>query len=143
MKAVTNFLQLLNENWTLILIIIFMCVGFYNEVIDAVKKFQNASKEEKIKMILAAVNEEILKMMSDAEAYWAEFYKAGDIKRSQVISDVFSRYPILAEYADQAYIIKAIDDMIEAAKPTMDKIFAESEEEEEVDEVVEESGEEE
>ena len=64
----------------------------------------------------------ILKMISDAEVDWQEWSKAGSIKRSQVIKQIYEEYPILTKVVDQDALIKYIDEQIDGALDTLREI---------------------
>lgn len=119
MKSIINLLNWINDNWTYILIIITLVITIWTKV----KKFLSMSKEDKKKEIMRHVKEEILKLMSDAELNWAEFDKSGKIKRSEVINEIYTKYPELSKLKNQDEVIHEIDDLIDSSKGTMDKIF--------------------
>lgn len=108
MEALKNTLNLLNENWSNIVIIIGLLTGLYAKVNSYLKK----NKEERVEAAKKAVKENILKYISDAQIQWREFEDSGAIKRSQVISKVYADYPILKEYINQEELIKYIDELI-------------------------------
>lgn len=108
MEALKNTLNLLNENWSNIVIIIGLLTGLYAKVNSYLKK----NKEERVEAAKKAVKENILKYISDAQIQWREFEDSGAIKRSQVISKVYADYPILKEYLNQEELIKYIDELI-------------------------------
>lgn len=143
MTSIKNTVEFINDNWSMICVCIVILIGLYNKIVRTVKKFTSGNKEDIVKNIVDNLQDEILKMISDAEVYWADYEKSGDIKRSKVIADIFEKYPILAEYVDRQYILDVIDELIEEAKPTMDKIInnIEPEEEPEEEEVEEEASE--
>ena len=122
LDGVRNFLQFINDNWTVITIIIGLIIAIKNKVEDYLKK----SDEEKIAIAKAQIKETMLKLVSDAECDYLEWLKAGGIKRSQVIEEIFTMYPILSKVTDQEGLIKWIDAVIDEALKTMRDIFAEN-----------------
>ena len=62
-------------------------------------------------------------MITDAENDYAEWNKAGSIKRSQVIAQIYAKYPILAKMADQETVINFIDDEIDGALKNLRNIM--------------------
>lgn len=115
LDAIKNFLQFINDNWTVILIILGLIVG----IIKKVKDFMGKSEEEQIEIAKKQIKEAILKMITDAEMDYAEWKEAGAIKRSQVIKEIFEEFPILEKVADQEALIAWIDEMIDEALETL------------------------
>lgn len=120
--GVQNFLQYINDNWTAIVIIIGLAMALTKKI----KDFFSKSNEEKIAIAKNQVKEIILKLVTDAEMDYLEWVKAGGIKRSQVIEQIFSMYPILSEVVDQESLIEWIDAVIDEALKTMREIFEEN-----------------
>lgn len=71
----------------------------------------------------------MLKLITDAEVDYESWNKAGSIKRSQVIKQIFTDYPILAKVTDQQTVIEWIDKTINDALKELRKIVAENQEE--------------
>ena len=67
----------------------------------------------------------MLKYVTDAEEDYANWVKAGEIKRSQVISQIYADYPILSKIVAQDDLIAWIDQTIDDALKTMRKIIEE------------------
>ena len=65
----------------------------------------------------------MLKMISDAEANYADWNKAGEIKRSQVIKEIYERYPILSKAINQEEMIAWIDNEIDNSLKTLREII--------------------
>lgn len=118
LKGIENFLYLINENWTTIMVII----GLGLAIGKKAKDFFLKSDEEKIEIAKTQINETILKMITEAELDYEAWNKAGSIKRSQVIEEVFGKYPILSKVADQKELIKWIDDEIDNALETLREV---------------------
>ena len=126
MSNVLNFikdvLEAANNYWTLVVVIIGLSIALYEKI----KKYLQTSKEEKIEMAKAALKENLLKYMADAEIEWSSYEKSGEIKRAQVISKIYEDYPILKEYINQEELIKYIDDEINKLKETVDKVITDA-----------------
>lgn len=122
LQGIQNFLEIINENWTTIIVIIGLAIGTMNRI----KKYINLTDDEKIEIAKTQISETILKLISDAESDYSEWKKAGSIKRSQVIEDIFIKYPILSKVADQAEIVKWLDDEIDNALETLREIIEEN-----------------
>ena len=97
----------------------YMVSKFYTDYI----KFKSLSSEDKIKVILRIVKAEILKYMSDAEVEWKDYEKSGIIKKSQVISKIYEKYPTLADYVDQEWLICQIEKIIEDNMNNMNSVL--------------------
>lgn len=122
LNGIKNFLELIEENWTVIVVIIGLAIAIAKKVKDYLGK----SDEEKIEIAKQQIQEIILKLISDAEVDYEEWKKAGSIKRSQVIEEIFIEYPILSKAVDQEELIKWIDEIIDEALVTLREIVAEN-----------------
>lgn len=122
LNGIKNFLELIEANWTVIVVIIGLAIGIAKKVKDYLGK----SNEEKIEIAKQQIQEIILKLISDAEVDYEEWKKAGSIKRSQVIEEIFIEYPILSKAVDQEELIKWIDYIIDEALVTLREIVAEN-----------------
>lgn len=120
LTGLKNFLQLINDNWTTIIVIIGLAIGLYKRI----TRYVNLTDDEKIEIAKNQISEVILKLISDAEVDYVEWNKAGSIKRAQVIEDIFDKYPILSKVADQQELISWIDDEIDCALETLREIIA-------------------
>lgn len=70
-------------------------------------------KEANIDQILEIVKASVLKLMTDAEIDFSSYKKAGEIKKSQVINNIYKQFPILTKYKDQETLQAEISDIIE------------------------------
>ena len=70
-------------------------------------------KEANINQILEVVRASVLKLMTDAEIDFSSYKKAGEIKKSQVINNIYKQFPILTKYKDQETLQAEISDIIE------------------------------
>ena len=84
LNGIKNFLQIINDNWTLITVIIGLAIGVYQKI----KAYAQKSDAEKIAIAKKQIRETMLKMVSDAECDYDEWNKSGKIKRSQVIKKI-------------------------------------------------------
>ncbi len=110
-----NCLQFINNNWTMIVIIIGLIIAIAKKIQD----YLNLSNADKITIAKAQISEIILKKISDAEEDYAEWTKAGSIKRSQVINEIFAEYPILSTVTEQNELVAWIDEQIDTALKTL------------------------
>lgn len=120
MQGVQKFLQLLNDNWITILVCLGCVAGIVRKTVD----FFSKSDDEKIKIAKSQIQETILKMISDAEWEWEDWNAAGSIKRSQVIEEIYRKYPILSKVKDQAALTEWIDNQIKESLKTLREIVA-------------------
>lgn len=111
LEGIKNFLLLVNDNWTTIIVIIGLVICLVNRI----KKYINLTDDEKVEIAKTQISETILKLISDAEVDYNEWKQAGSIKRSQVIQSIFEKYPILSKVADQKELVMWIDNMIDNA----------------------------
>lgn len=122
LNGIKNFLGLINDNWTAIIVIIGLALALFKKI----QSYMNSSTDEKIAIAKAQLQETILKFITEAELSYEEWNQAGSIKRSQVISEIFEQYPILSRVADQESMIKWIDDEINNSLKTLRKIVKEN-----------------
>lgn len=66
-------------------------------------------------------------MVTEAELDYEEWSKAGSIKRSQVIEQIYEEYPILSKVVDKTALTEWIDATIDTALETLREIVAENE----------------
>lgn len=122
LTGINNFLNFINENWTMIASIITICIVIFQKV----KSYFSLSQEEQIKIAKAQISEVMLMLVTSAECSYLEWQSAGAIKRAEVIDQVFVMYPILSKVTNQEEIIAFIDEAIDEALKTMRKIFEEN-----------------
>ena len=118
LDGVKNFLELVNENWTTIIVIIGLVIAVTKKAINYFSK----SDEEKIAIAKKQIQETMLKLITDAEQDYEEWKQAGSIKRAQVIAELVANYPILSKVTNQEDLIKWIDDTIDEALVTLREI---------------------
>lgn len=120
--AVQNFLQLVNDNWTVIIVIVALLISIGKKA----KEFFSKSDDEKIAIAKKQVQETMLKLITDAEIDWQDYKKSGSVKRAQVIEEIFEKYPVLSKVTDQEALIAWIDETIDDALKTMREVFTEN-----------------
>lgn len=126
LKEIAMFLK---ENWVSIIIIIAVGVTAY----QSGKEFLSKDADERVESIKRVLSETMLKLVTDAENDYKNWVKAGAIKRSEVIAQIFAKYPILESVTDQVTLIGWIDDTIDDALDTLRKILKENQENEETE----------
>lgn len=121
LNGLKNFLQIINDNWTTILVIIGLLIGLLKKIENYISK----SDEEKIEIAKKQIANAILEKITIAEQSYSEWSKAGQIKRSKVIAELYQEYPILSKVVDQAaltaYIDKQIDESLKILRETLEK----------------------
>lgn len=122
LDGVQNFLRLINNNWTSIVVIVALIISISKKTIDLFKKSDN----EKISIAKKQIKETILKHITDAEIEYEEWIKAGDIKRSQVIRKIFEEYPILSKVTNQDELVVWMDKLIDESLDTLREIVAQN-----------------
>lgn len=122
LNGVQNFLALVNDNWTTIMVVIGLAIAVARKARD----YFNKSDDEKIEIAKTQIKETILKMVTEAEIDYEEWNKAGSIKRAQVVNQIYSDYPILSKVIDQQALIAWIDETIDESLTTLREIVAEN-----------------
>lgn len=120
LDGIKNFLQLINDNWTLIICIIGIAMALWRKI----KSYINLSNDEKIEVVKDQISVGILKFITDAEEDYSGWVEAGAIKRSQVIDKIFKEYPILEKVTDRNALIEWLDDQIDNALITLRSVIA-------------------
>lgn len=133
LDGIYNFLNFLNENWTLIcsIVVVALAIGkkaksFFAKSKEEQEAIAKAELEKQIAIAKAQISEIMLRLVTEAEKDYRQWLSAGEIKRSQVINEVFEMYPILSKVTNQEEIIAFLDDAIKEALKTMRKIFEEN-----------------
>ena len=125
LNGVKHLVDFVNDNWTLIVIVIGMVITLINRI----RAFVKMSEEDRINSIKVLIKETLLEKVTNAEIEYEDWIKAGAIKRSQVINEIYEQYPTLYQVVDQEELIKWIDTEIELALKTMRDIFTQNTEE--------------
>lgn len=120
LNGIQVFLQFINDQWTTIMVL----VGLMLAVGKKVKDYISKSNDEKIGIAKAQIQETILKMVTEAEVDYEEWNKAGSIKRSQVITQIYEEYPVLSKITDQKALIEWVDTTIDESLKTLREIVA-------------------
>ena len=115
LNGIQNFLHLVNANWTTILVILGLSVG----IVQKIQDYWTKSDEEKIEIAKAQIKETLLTLVSDAEMDYGEWNKTGSIKRSQVINELFDKYPVLSRALNQKELIQWMDHGIDSSLQTL------------------------
>ena len=123
LNGIKNFLSFINDNWTTILVIIGLALALWKKI----ESYSKLSTDKKIEIAKKQISENILKLITQAEKDYAEWENAGSIKRSEVISEIYKEYPILAKVVNQEELVKWIDEQIDNALPTLREIIKENE----------------
>lgn len=122
LTGIQNFLGIVNENWTTIVVIIGLAIAVGKKAKDYFSK----SDEEKIAIAKKQIQEAMLRMITEAEISYEEWNKAGSIKRSQVIEEIFANYPVLSKVINQDELIEWIDSEIDNALVTLREVIKEN-----------------
>lgn len=125
LTGIHNFLNFINEHWTMIASIVTLCIVIFNKF----KSYFSLSQEKQVEIAKAQINEIMLMLVTKAEVSYSEWVKSGEIKRAEVIDQVFTMYPILSKVSNQQMVIAWIDEAIDNALKTMRKILEENKEE--------------
>lgn len=123
LKGIQNFLEIINNNWTTIMVIIGLLIGFYTKI----KNYMGKTDQQKIEIAKKQIQQTMLKMITTAEEDFKAWNEAGSIKRSQVIKQVYEKYPILSKAINQEQMIAWIDEQINNSLKTLRKIVKENE----------------
>lgn len=133
LDGIYNFLNFLNENWTLICSIVVVALAiakkaqaFFTKSKEEREAIAKAEIENQIAIAKAQISEIMLRLVTEAEQDYLAWISAGEIKRAQVINEVFEMYPILSKVSNQEEIIEFLDGAIKEALKTMRKIFEEN-----------------
>ena len=123
LNGIKNFLSFINDNWTTILVIVGLALALWKKI----ESYSKLSTDKKIETAKKQISENILKLITQAEKDYAEWEKAGSIKRSEVISEIYKEYPILAKVVNQEELVQWIDEQIDNALPTLRDIIKQNE----------------
>ena len=101
-----------------------MIIGLLISIVKKTKAFISSSDDEKVSIAKEQISEIILKLVAEAEVDYEEWNKAGSIKRSQVIKQIYDEYPILSKVVDQQALVAWIDEVINNALKELRTIVA-------------------
>lgn len=118
MKGLQNFLLMLNQHWVEIAVII----GLIVSLVQKIKSYLGKTDEEKMAIAKKQIQQTMLKMITEAEINYDAWNEAGSIKRSQVIEEIYEKYPILSKMLNQEDVIAWIDNEINNSLKTLREI---------------------
>lgn len=122
MNGIINFLTFIDNNWTYIIIIIGLVITLYKKL----KFYIPMTDEEKIELAMESIRSVIEEKVAKAEVEWADYKKTGYIKKSQVISELYTQFPILSKYVNQDELITRIEELIDEALVNINKTINEN-----------------
>ena len=123
LNGIQKFLELINDNWTTIMVIL----GLAAAIAQKAKNYLAKSDDEKIAIAKMHIRETILKLVAEAEMDYEEWDVAGSIKRAQVINQIYEMYPVLSKIVEQPELVAWIDEQIDDALGTLRHIIKENE----------------
>ena len=126
MKGLQNFLLMLNQHWVEIAVII----GLIVSLVQKIKSYLGKTDEEKMAIAKKQIQQTMLKMITEAEINYDAWNEAGSIKRSQVIEEIYEKYPILSKMVNQDSVIAWIDEEINNSLKTLREIVKSNKENE-------------
>lgn len=116
---VNNVVNSLSNSLPTIIIVIAIIIG----VVRMVIQYSKMTKEERVNAALKVIKEELLKLMSDAEIEWEDYKKSGELKKSQVLKEIYSQFPFLVTYIDQDTLVNKLYELIDNEMENMNKII--------------------
>lgn len=128
MEGLKNLLELLNAQWPTISACIILIFALYTKAKKLYIEWQEKTEKEKqaaidlqIANARSVLKDVILGFVSKAEIDWNydSPEKFGVIKRSSVIEEIYSKYPILLQVADKEELLREIDLLIDEALVTV------------------------
>lgn len=123
MNGINNFANLIQGQWTNIVVVIAIIAGLVRSIIT----YYTMNEEQRVQAALKVISEEIMKMMVQAEIQWKDYKKSGELKRSQVIKDIYNQFPFLSRYMDQEKLVQTIYDMIDKQMDNMNELMKKNE----------------
>ena len=118
MNGIQSFLVLLSDNWVSILV----CIGLIIGIVKKTILFFSKSTNEQINIAKIQIEQTMLRLITSTEIDFNDWNKAGSIKRSQVIEEIFIKYPILSKATNQEEVIKWIDSQIDESLKVLREI---------------------
>lgn len=122
MIAIEHFLNYLSENWLTLLV----CIGLTFTLVKMIIRYLSLDTNERIGIAKKQIKEAMLKLITEAEIDFEEWNKSGKIKRSQVITKIYEKYPIISKAILQDDIIAWIDKEIDNSLVTLREIIKEN-----------------
>ena len=109
MNGINVFLNYLSDNWVGILVSIGLAIILGKQIAN----YNKMGKRYQVAIVKQQLQEIMLKLVEEAEMEFSLWEKSGEIKRAQVISEIYKRYPILSKVVEQEEIINWIDMQID------------------------------
>ena len=122
LNGLYNLLDFIEKNWGIIAAIVVTAVSIGKKIIA----FASKNREERLAIAKAQISETMLKWVTKAERNYETWVSAGSVKRSEVIDEIFAKYPVLSQVTNQKEIIDWLDETIDNALKEMRKIFEEN-----------------
>lgn len=122
MNGIENFLGYISENWVAILVLLGLTLALGRMVYNYLK----IDNVEKIEIAKTQIREAMLKLITEAEIDFEQWNKSGKIKRSQVITKIYEKYPILSKAVSQEDVIAWLDREIDNSLVTLREIIKEN-----------------
>ena len=123
MNGINNFANLIQGQWTNIVVVIAIIAGLVRSIIT----YYTMNEEQRVQAALKVISEELMKMMVQAEIQWKDYKKSGELKRSQVIKDIYNQFPFLSRYMDQEKLVQTIYEMIDKQMDNMNELMKKNE----------------
>ena len=123
MNGINNFANLIQGQWTNIVVVIAIVAGLVRSIIN----YYTMNEEQRVQAALKVISEELMKMMVQAEIQWKDYKKSGELKRSQVIKDIYNQFPFLSRYMDQEKLVQTIYEMIDKQMDNMNELMKKNE----------------
>jgi len=118
LEGIKNLLSLVTANWALITVIIGLGIGIYARV----KTYLKLTNDQKVNLAFTSVSKIILDLVTNAQDKFGVDMNV--IKRSNVLSAIYSQFPILTEVMDQDTVTAKIDKLIDDAIAEMKEVLA-------------------
>ena len=117
LNGIINFFTFVVNNWTGIAVIIGLAIGIFQKA----KEYAGKKKKEKIAIAKRQIHEIALSLVTKAETDYTDWNKAGKIKRSEVITQIYDKYPVLKEVLNQEELV------IDNALKNLEEVIAQGE----------------
>ena len=124
LNGISRFLQMVNDQWVTICVIIGLIFSLYLKI----KDYMSKTTEERLEIAKAQIKQTILKLITSAEIDFKDWNEAGQLKRAQTIQTIYQMFPIVSKVADQESIVAFIDEQIDESLKTLRKIVKENDE---------------
>jgi DNA-binding transcriptional regulator YdaS (Cro superfamily) len=122
MQGLINLFRFIGNNWPILIILAGIIIVAVNKIVD----FMKSSNEEKIATILALVAQVMKEKVAKAEIDWSDYKKTGQIKKSQVISEIYDQFPELATLISSDELEEKLSELIDDALIEINKTITDS-----------------